>query len=204
MVEEQLIARGISDPKVLAAFRKVPRHEFVPPELWDSAYNDHPLPIGSGQTISQPYMVALMTECLKLKGPEKVLEIGTGSGYQLAILLEIVEEAYSIERIGPLAERADVTLRRLGYGNFKIVAGDGTMGLEEYKPYDGIMVTAAAPKIPASLVAQLEEGGRLVIPVGSAFSQILMVVEKRGGAVRQSEVCGCVFVPLVGKDGWRE
>jgi protein-L-isoaspartate(D-aspartate) O-methyltransferase len=149
-------------------------------------------------------MVALMTACLKLSGQEKVLEIGTGSGYQLAILLETAREAYSVERIRPLAERAEEALARLGYHNFKIKVGDGTLGWEEHAPYDGVIVTAASPRIPESLVNQLKDRGRLVIPVGGAFGQTLMVVEKRGKELVGEEVCGCVFVPLVGKEGWKE
>ena len=204
MVEEQLRRRGIRDEKVLAVFQKVPRHEFVSKDLVASAYDDYPLAIGEGQTISQPYMVALMTECLKLKGAEKVLEIGTGSGYQLAILLEIAKEAYSVERIGPLAERAGDTLKRLGYTNFKIKVGDGTLGWKECGPYDGIVVTAGSPAIPRPLLGQLKDGGRLVVPVGGAFGQTLMVLEKKGEGITAKEVLDCVFVPLVGKEGWRE
>jgi len=204
MVEEQLMPRGISDKKVLEAFRKVERHEFVPPNVQDSAYEDHPLPIGEGQTISQPYMVALMTQCLHLKGDEKILEIGTGSGYQAAILASIVKEVYSVERVGALAKRAETILRVHGYKNVKVKVGDGTLGWEEWAPYDGIMVTAAAPKIPDTYIEQLNIGGRLVIPAGTMFSQILTVVLKNPDGVRASEICGCVFVPLVGKEGWKE
>src|SRR3989338_220727 len=161
MVEEQLIPRGISDKRVLDAFLKVPRHEFVPQESLLSSYADYPLPVGEGQTISQPYMVALMTQALKLKGLERVLEIGTGSGYQLAILLETAKEVYSVERIDSLAQKAEETLRRLGYEGFRIRTGDGTLGWQECAPYDGIVVTAGSPKIPKALVGQLNEGGRL-------------------------------------------
>ncbi len=202
MVEEQIVSRGIADEQVIVAFRRVSRHEFVPPALVEYAYDDHPLSIGEGQTISQPYMVALMTACLQLKGAEKVLEIGTGSGYQLAILAEIVKEAYSVERIESLARRAEAVLQRLGYVNFKIKVGDGTLGWEEHSPYDCIIVTAASPQIPQSLVRQLKDGGRLVIPVGGAFGQVLTVVARKGKDVSLEEVCGCVFVPLVGKEGW--
>ncbi len=202
MVREQLIGRGISDKNVLNAFRKVPRHEFVPEEYRPTAYNDYPLPIGSNQTISQPYMAALMTECLKLKGPERVLEIGTGSGYQLAILAEIAEEIYSVERFEKLAQASQKNLEALGYSNFKIRVGDGTIGWEEFAPYEGIIVTAGSPGVPHSLVGQLKDGGRLVIPVGSEFSQVLTVVERSGASINATSVCGCVFVPLVGKEGW--
>lgn len=202
MVEEQLIPRGISDKKILDAFRKIPRHEFMEEELWESAYGDYPLPIGDNQTISQPYMVALMTESLGFKGSEKALEIGTGSGYQLAVLAEIAKEVYSVERFRSLAERAEAILKKLGYTNTKIKVGDGTLGWEEEAPYDGIVVTAGAPGIPESLLGQLKEGGRLVIPIGGPFGQILTIVEKRGPSITTREVCGCVFVPLVGKEGW--
>ena len=202
MVEEQLLPRGISDDKVLEAFKNVPRHEFVAEESWASAYNDYPLPIGEGQTISQPYMVALMTECLRLKGGERVLEIGAGSGYQAAVLAEIAKEVYSVERFQALAESAGKILKRLGYANCWIKIGDGTLGWEENAPYDGIVVTAGSPGIPESLVRQLKDSGRLVIPIGGGFSQVLTVVEKSGRSIATEEVCGCVFVPLVGKDGW--
>lgn len=203
MVEEQLIPRGISDKRVLNVFRKVPRHEFVPKDLGSSAYNDYPLPIGGGQTISQPYMVALMTECLKLKGHEKVLEVGTGSGYQAAILAELAKEVYSVERFRELADNAKKVLDSLGYKNIMTKVGDGTLGWEEFAPYDGIVVTAGAPSIPQSLVKQLKDGSRLVIPVGAGgFGQILTVVEREGASVRTSEICSCAFVPLVGKEGF--
>lgn len=204
MINAQLIARGISDEKVLNAFKKIPRHEFVPEENKPDAYEDCPLPIGKGQTISQPYMAALMTELLKLKDDSRVLEIGTGSGYQTAILCDIAAEVYSIERIPYLAERAGKILNGLGYKNFKINTGDGSTGWAEHSPYDGILVTAGAPKIPESLVAQLKESGRLVVPVGNSFSQVLTLVEKKGRSFNTEQVCGCVFVPLIGKDGWRD
>lgn len=202
MVEEQLIPRGIENPAVLDAFRKVPRHEFVPEMMRDTAYGDYPIPIGNSQTISQPYMVAVMTEELKLKGGEKVLEIGTGSGYQAAILSEIASDVYSIERFQELADKAKGTLSRLGYKNVHIKTGDGTIGWKEEAPFDGIIVTAGAPGIPQSLVDQLKDNGRLVIPVGSQWSQVLTIVEKAGKMVRQTQMFGCVFVPLVGKEGW--
>jgi protein-L-isoaspartate(D-aspartate) O-methyltransferase len=202
MVDEQIMGRGIADKRTLDALRKVPRHEFVPEKLRMSAYSDYPLPIGSGQTISQPYMVALMTERLGLKGDEKILEIGTGSGYQTAILAELCRQVYSIERFEGLAEVARGILARLGYVNFKIKVGDGTLGWEEFAPYDGAIVTAGAPGIPESLAAQIKEGGRIVIPIGSEFSQVLTVAEKTGKIVNASPVCGCMFVPLIGKEGW--
>jgi protein-L-isoaspartate(D-aspartate) O-methyltransferase len=203
MVEEQLIPRGISDKRVLEAFRKVPRHEFVPKELWQNAYNDYPLPIGENQTISQPYMVALMTQVLNIGGGEKILEVGTGSGYQAAILAEFVKDVYSIERFQKLADAASDVFKRLGYKNIKIKVGDGTVGWEEQAPYDGIVVTAGAPGIPESLLKQLKDGGRMIIPIGSdGFGQVLTLVEKIGKAIRTSEICGCMFVPLIGKEGW--
>lgn len=205
MVEEQLLPRGISDEKVLAAFRAVERHEFIPQDEREFAYEDHPLPIGEGQTISQPYMVALMTQCLDLKGTERVLEIGTGSGYQAAILAHLAKEVCSVERIAPLAREAGAALKRLGFGNIKIKVADGTLGWEEYAPYDRIVVTAAAPEIPDLYIKQLNAGGKLVIPVGARFSQVLTLVEKKPDeSIIASDVCGCVFVPLVGKQGWRE
>jgi len=205
MVIEQLMPRNISDKAVLEAFRKVPRHEFVPAELRHIAYSDHPLPIDDDQTISQPYMVALMTECLKLKGGDKVLEVGTGSGYQAAILGSIAGEVYSIERFKDLADKADKVLKGLGYRNIHIKVGDGTPGWSEFAPYDGIVVTAGAPNIPESLVKQLKDGGRLVIPIDSGgFGQILTLVERSGSSIKTSEICACTFVPLVGKEGWPE
>jgi protein-L-isoaspartate(D-aspartate) O-methyltransferase len=205
MVSEQLIPRGISDRSVLEAFRKVPRHEFVPEDLQQNAYNDYPLPIGENQTISQPYMVALMTECLKLKDADKVLEIGTGSGYQAAILGEIAREVYSVERFQHLADRASKILRLLEYRNVRIKSGDGTLGWSEFAPYDGIIVTAGAPSVPDSLVKQLKDGGRLVIPIDrGGFDQILTLVERIGPTIRTSDICACTFVPLIGKEGWQE
>ncbi|MDD5450165.1 MAG: protein-L-isoaspartate(D-aspartate) O-methyltransferase [Candidatus Omnitrophica bacterium] len=203
MVDAQLIARGITDRRVLDAFRRVLRHEFVPDSLKKQAYEDHPLPIGEGQTISQPYMVAIMTESLGLKGSEKVLEIGTGSGYQTAILAELAKEVYSIERFADLADAAKKTLDGLGYKNVTVKTGDGTLGWQEQAPYDGIIVTAGAPEIPESLIKQLKESGRLVIPVGGTFSQVLTVFTKKKDKIISNEICGCVFVPLVGKEGWR-
>lgn len=204
MISRQLAGRGIADRRVLEAFRFVPRHEFVPARLSGEAYADYPLPIGEGQTISQPYMVALMTQLLRLKGNERVLEVGTGSGYQTAILAVLSSEVYSIERLEPLAQKAKNTLDRLGYKNIKIKAGDGTLGWEEHAPYDGIIVTAAAPDIPHSLVKQLKDSARMVIPIGGAFSQVLTVIEKKGLKIDASEIAGCVFVPLIGKEGWNK
>jgi len=204
MVENQLIARGINDARVIRAFLKVPRHLFVPEGELEEAYDDHPLPIGDGQTISQPYMVALMTQCLELKGDERVLEVGTGSGYQTAILAELAREVYTIERIEGLAKRAKDVLTGLGYENIHYRVGDGTEGWEEFAPYDAIIVTAAAPKVPPPLIEQLAEGGRLVAPIGRRFGQELVRVRKEKGRLREEDICGCVFVPLIGKYGWRK
>lgn len=204
MVMNQIVARGIKDARVIKAFLKVPRHKFVSEKDILEAYDDHPLPIGEGQTISQPYMVALMSECLKLKGGEKVLEIGTGSGYQAAILAELANEVYSIERFPSLAERAKLILESLGYENVRIKVGDGTLGWEEFSPYDGIIVTACSPEIPPPLITQLKDKGRLVIPLGESFSQVLTVVEKFKDKLKKEEICGCVFVPLIGRYGYKE
>ena len=203
MVEHQLIRRGISDEKVLAAFRKVKRHNFVPPSFKEAAYADHPLPIGYGQTISQPYMVAIMTQVLQLKGGEKVLEIGTGSGYQAAVLAEISGEVYTVEKEKHLLEHAEKVLKEEGYKNVHFNCSDGTRGGQEESPFNGIIVTAAAPFVPDAFKEQLADGGRLVIPVGTIFSQMLVVVERRGEEFVQEDVCGCVFVPLVGEHGWK-
>ncbi len=204
MVEEQLIPRGIGDGKVLAAMRKAPRHLFTSGKSLENSYADYPLPVGEGQTISQPYMVALMTQCLELKGGEKVLEIGTGSGYQAAILAEIAKEVYSVERYDTLAQKAQVILDGLGYKNIKIRTGDGTEGWNEFAPYDGIIVTAGAPSVPEPLIEQLAEHGRLIIPVGGPFGQELLLIRKNQGEFTQEIICGCTFVPLVGKYGWQE
>ena len=202
MVEEQLVPRGISDPAILETLKKVERHRFVPKEYFNNAYGDYPLPIGSGQTISQPYIVALMTETLRLTGKEKVLEVGTGSGYQAAILAELSAKVYSVERISSLAERASRILSELGYKNIEVDVRDGSLGWEEYAPYDAIMVTASCPGTPKTLLSQLAEGGRLVVPIGAAFGQVLTLFEKKGNSTTSREICGCVFVPLVGKEGW--
>ena len=204
MVSAHLICRGVTDPKVIEAFRKVPRERFVSPEYEDSAYDDNPLPIGRGQTISQPYMVGLMTQELGLTGGEKVLEIGTGSGYQSAILAEIAGEVFSVERDPELSRRAAGVLGGLGYGNVRFLCGDGTLGWKENAPYDAMIVTAGSPDIPDPLKEQLAEGGRLVIPVGPFYGQTLIRVTRKGKTFRAQTVCGCVFVPLVGKFGWNE
>jgi len=202
MVREQLELRGITDPRVLEAFRRVPRHLFVPPEQQAQAYEDHPIPIGAGQTISRPYMVALMVQLLKLQGHERVLEIGTGSGYQLAILAELALEVYSVERLPELASGALRRLEQVGFLNIHLSPGDGSLGWPEHAPYEGIVVAAGSPGIPQPLVEQLADGGRLVIPVGSPQTQTLTLAEKRSGQVRLTALTQCVFVPLVGEHGW--
>ncbi len=202
MVQTQLLPRGITDESVLLAMRKVPRHRFVPADLMESAYEDRPLPIGESQTISQPYIVALMTQSLELKGDESVLEIGSGSGYQAAVLAELVRQVYTIERIEELCNRSSEILKTLGYVNVNLKVGDGSEGWPEFAPYDGIMVTAGSPEIPEVLTEQINEGGRIVIPVGGYYSQDLAVVHKIHGKLERKNVCGCVFVPLIGKYGW--
>ncbi|MFQ6098900.1 MAG: protein-L-isoaspartate(D-aspartate) O-methyltransferase [Armatimonadota bacterium] len=204
MVEHQLIGRGIRDERVLAAMRKVPRHAFVPEGLDVAAYSDQPLPIGGGQTISAPYVVALMLELLELKGDETVLEVGTGSGYQAALLAELARRVYTIERVPELAARARENLQSLGYGDVSVVVGDGTQGLAFCGPFDGIVVAAASPQIPPPLVEQLTDGGRLVLPLGGRNTQTLVVIRRRGDRVEQREVCGVVFVPLIGDHGWKQ
>lgn len=204
MVQIQLKPRGIADENVLQAMGKVPRHRFVPEDLMQSAYDDRPLPIGAGQTISQPYMVALMTQCLELNGDEKVLEIGSGSGYQAAILAELVQKVYTVERIEKLCNRTREVLKALGYTNVEAIVGDGSGGWPEFAPYDGIMVTAGAPGIPDVLTEQLDGGGRLVVPTGGCYSQDLVVMRKVFGSLEKKTVCGCVFVPLIGKHGWKK
>jgi protein-L-isoaspartate(D-aspartate) O-methyltransferase len=203
MVENQLKSRGISDAAVLRAMEKVPRHLFLPEENMRSAYEDGPLPIGQGQTMSQPYMVALMTQCLEAQAGDKILEIGTGSGYQAAVLLELTGEVYTIERVPELAARAEQTLSALGYDRFHMQIGDGSKGWLDAAPFDGIIVTAGAPAVPQALLDQLTEGGRLVIPVGSRFSQTLFRVRRTGAAFKEEEFTMCVFVPLVGEAGWK-
>ena len=203
MVKKQLIPRGINDRKVLDAFLKVERERFVPLSSRRDAYRDFPLSIGEGQTISQPYMVALMTQCLELTGSEKVLEIGTGSGYQTAILALLSRQVYSVERIPSLAERAKKLLSEMGYSNVRIFVGDGSMGLKEYSPYERILVTAGAGDIPPPLIEQLDEEGIMVIPVGDVYSQELIVAKKQKGKILKRKVERCVFVPLIGKYGWK-
>lgn len=203
-MEEQLRKRGIFDPRVLAAMSRVPRHLFVSAEIRSAAYEDRPLTIHAGQTISQPYMVAVMTQTLELRGDERVLEIGTGSGYQSAVLAELCGEVYTVERIPELLERARILLASLGYRNVRYRIGDGTKGWPEEAPFAAIIVTAGAPEVPPTLTSQLAPGGRLVIPVGSRYAQTLYRVTREGDSLREEEITGCVFVPLVGDFGWKE
>jgi len=204
MVKNQLIPRGITDQRVLEAMMKVQRHLFVEEALIGEAYNDHPLPIGQKQTISQPYIVALMTQALELTGQEKTLEIGTGSGYQTAILAELSKMVFTAERIGSLLESAKRLLTGLDYKNILYKAFDGTLGWKEYEPFDAIMVTAGAPKTPQPLLNQLAEGGRLIIPVGDKFNQELIKVVKEKDRFKETNLGGCRFVDLIGVHGWKE
>jgi protein-L-isoaspartate(D-aspartate) O-methyltransferase len=203
MVERQLRKRGIRDERVLAALLSVPRHEFVPPEFAAEAYTDRPLPIGHGQTISQPFMVAAMAEALELSGGECVLEIGAGSGYQAAVLSLLAREVHTVEMQEDLATQSAERLRRLGYGNVHVHVGDGTLGWPEEAPFEAMVVTAAAPEIPPPLAAQLANGGRLIIPVGTAEEQRLLRVEKCGHALSTRPLYHCRFVPLLGQYGWK-
>jgi len=203
MVERQIADRDIDDELVLSAMLEVPRHSFVPPAMRARAYHDSPLPLSQGQTISQPYIVALMTELLELNGDETVLEVGTGSGYQAAVLSRIARFVYSIERIEELATSARERLAELGYENIEVVVGDGSAGLPEHAPYQGIIVTAGAPDIPPKLVEQLDDGGRMVVPVGPSNLQTLKVVKRNRGRVSVKEEGACVFVPLLGSYGWK-
>ncbi len=198
MVEFQIKQRGIKDTLVLNAMAKVERHKFVPPEYRKWAYSDRPLPIGYEQTISQPYIVALMTSLLNLKGEEKILEIGTGSGYQAAILGEIVEEVYTIEIIKPLAESAEKRLKQLGYTNIKVKHGDGYQGWKEYAPFDGIIITCAPPKIPQPLIEQLKIGGKLVVPLGEVYQELIVITKTKEGIERKN-IIPVQFVPMRGK-----
>jgi protein-L-isoaspartate(D-aspartate) O-methyltransferase len=200
---QQVQARGIADPRVLEAMRRVPRHRFVDEALQDQAYGDHPLPIGDGQTISQPFIVARMTELLGLAGREKVLEIGTGCGYQAAVLAELAGRVCSVERLPRLAARARQTLESLGYTNVWVRTANGTFGWPDEAPFDRILVAAGGPAVPPPLFEQLAEGGRMVMPVGPADSQKLSVIEKRSGEMRVTEDSGCVFVKLIGKYAWQ-
>ena len=202
MVESQLRARGVRDERVLAAMAKVPRHEFAPESYRDQAYEDHPLPIGEGQTISQPYIVAVMLEALELSPDDRVLEVGTGSGYLTALLAELVGEVISIERHAVLADAARDLLRHLGYANVKVIVGDGSRGYPPAAPYDAIIVSAAAPELPPALVAQLTEGGRMIVPVGAEDSQQLQLIRRENGKPRVALRELCRFVPLVSGNGY--
>ncbi len=202
MVEEQLIPGGVKDPKVLSVLGETPRHLFVPKGLEDQAYLDRPLHIGEGQTISQPLIVGLMTQALELKGDEKVLEVGTGSGYQSAILAKLAKEVYTIERISSLSLRARKVIYRLGYNNIFFKIGDGTLGWEEKGPFDGMLVTAAGPKIPEDLKNQMADGGRMVIPIGGEESQQLVLLRRGDNRWSETFLSECRFVKLVGKEGW--
>jgi len=204
MIEKQLRRRGIHDAAVLAAMAAVPRHEFVSEDVRAHAYDDLPLPIGSGQTISQPYIVAAMTAALHLRPGDRVLEIGTGCGYHAAVLSRLAKEVFTIERRPELASSASATLARLGYSNAHVHCGDGTLGLPELAPFDAILVAAAAPAVPKPLLAQLAEGGRIILPVGDTQHQELQLIEKRGGAFPMKMLEGCRFVPLLGYHGWQE
>lgn len=202
MVEVQLRARGIYDERVLAAMAHVPRHEFVSREYWDQAYEDHPLPIGEGQTVSQPYIVAIMLQAVSLTGSEVVLEVGTGSGYVAAVLAELSKKVYTIERHASLAHSAEAVLQRLGYSNVKVSIGDGSQGLAEQAPFDAIVVSAAAPRIPPALLEQLREGGRMAIPVGPTLAQEFQLVRKVHRQVSITRLDPCRFVPLIGSQGY--
>ena len=204
MVRHQIEARGIKDPLVLTAFRSVPRHLFVSEALRDQAYGDYPLPIGEQQTISQPYIVAEMTQALELREDDRVLEIGTGSGYQAAILAEIVYRVYTVERIRSLYIQARKLLDKLRYHNIVMRCGDGTAGWKDESPFDAIIVTAGAPDIPEKLLNQLAEGGRMVVPVGNQHSQDLIKVVKDKKGIHKSNLGGCRFVKLIGEQGWKE
>jgi len=203
MVDSQLRARGIRDERVLTAMLHVPRHEFVLENYRDQAYEDHPIPIGQGQTLSQPYIVAIMLEVLALDPSDAVLEVGTGSGYQTALLSELARHVYSVERHASLARTAQATLARLGYTNVEVILGDGSHGLPEQAPFDAIVVSAAAPQIPPPLFEQLREGGRMVIPVGPPHAQELQLVRKQAGQPVVTDLEGCRFVPLIGSEGYR-
>jgi protein-L-isoaspartate(D-aspartate) O-methyltransferase len=198
MVQTQLAERGIRDPRVLEAMRSVPRHEFVLEEFRDRAYEDYPLPIGDGQTISQPYIVAAMLEHLALRENDRVLEIGTGTGYVTALLSVLCAQVFSVERCASLAQSAGAMLLRVGYNNVAIRVGDGTLGWSEFAPFDAILVSAATPEVPPALFEQLREGGRMILPVGPAWSQELQLIRKVGGRAEVTVLEGCRFVPLVG------
>ncbi len=202
MVQDQIAARGVRDQRLLAAMNEIPRHMFMDQSLWRRAYEDHPLPIGNGQTISQPYMVALMTDAMGLTGKEKVLEIGTGSGYQTAILAKLADWVFSIERLPELSRGAQRVLEQLKIFNVNLIVGDGTKGWPGEAPYDAIIVTAGAPVTPRPLVEQLTEGGRLLVPVGDRGVQTLMRITRHGGRIIEEDLGGCRFVDLIGEHGW--
>jgi protein-L-isoaspartate(D-aspartate) O-methyltransferase len=207
MIETQIERRGVRDPRVLGAMRAVPRHDFVPAELRAQAYEDAPLPIGGGQTISQPYMVAAMTLALKLRGDERVLEVGGGCGYQAAVLAKLAREVVTVECRADLAAATSARLGEMGYENIHVHCGDGTLGLPEMAPFDAILVAAGAPDVPPPLLSQLAEGGRMVIPVGSLENQELQLVEmieRRRGIFQTTVLEGCRFVPLIGTHGWKD
>ena len=205
LIDRELKPDGITDERVLDAVYRVKRERFVPESLKDRAYDNHPLPIGESQTISQPYIVALMTQALDLRPEDKVLEIGTGSGYQTAILAELSGVVYSVERLGPLAMRARTNLYSQGYTNIFLISGDGTKGLPECAPFNKIIVTAAAPRVPDTLLEQLKNGGKMVVPVGGKQVQDLQLVEKAlNGRLTKRSLGGCRFVPLIGNEGWRD
>ena len=201
---DQIIRRGVRDPRVLAALRQVPRHRFLPEEAWELAYQDSPLKIGQGQTISQPYIVALMTELLQVGPGDKVLEVGTGSGYQAAVLGALAKEVHSVERVPELAAQAEANLDALGIENVRVHLGDGSQGYPLAASYDRILVAAAAPEVPPALLAQLAEGGRLVIPVGGRKAQTLEIWDRKRGKFAQTNSIPVVFVPLIGAAGWPE
>jgi len=203
MVERQLRQRGISDERLLAAMAKVPRHEFVNPQNWAEAYADHPIPIGEQQTTSQPYMIAAMVQAAGIKPEDRVLEIGAGSGYQTAVLAELASQVFAVERYASLTEAARATLERLGYRNTKVVTGDGSLGLPEAAPFDAIIVSAAAPRIPQALVDQLAIDGRLVVPVGESDQQVVQLVQRNADGTNTVHTLeGCRFVPLIGQQGF--
>jgi len=204
MVETQIAARGVRDERVLSAMREVPRHLFVPESYQTAAYNDSPLPIGKGQTISQPYIVAVMTELLRLMPTDKVLEIGSGSGYQAAILGKLAQMVVTVERIPEVAEIARANLARVGITNVTVATGNGTIGYPEGAPFDGILITAATPSVPTPLIDQMAEGGRLVAPVGSRDLQELVRLTRKGERITRELFGGVVFVPLLGEHGWQE
>ena len=203
MVESQLRQRGITDERLLAAMSKVPRHEFVSQQNWPEAYADHPIPIAEQQTTSQPYMIAAMVQAAAIKPEDRVLEIGAGSGYQTAVLAELASQVFAVERYASLTEAARATLERLGYRNAKVVTGDGSLGLPEAAPYDAIIVSAAAPRIPPALVEQLAVGGHLIVPVGESEQQVVQLVQKNAdGTTSVRTLEGCRFVPLIGQQGF--